>query len=286
MLGNCCIILNPAAKGERARKLISRITAKLPEAELKLTHRPAHAQILARQAVEEGFATIVAAGGDGTINEVVNGIAGSDAALGVLPVGTMNVFATELGIPDNLDAALHIIRRRRTRAIDLAHANDRFFVQLAGVGFDAQIVANTDWEFKKNFGPLSYVVTAGHLLSQKPPRLHLELGSGETMEGSFVLVGNGRHYGGPFVFFPSASLCDGALDICLFKKVSYLDVFRYLHGVLTGAHTKMPDVAYFTARSLRVFSDTNVPVEVDGELHGKVPVHFSVEPRVLRVVVP
>ncbi|GAB4239381.1 MAG: hypothetical protein OHK005_00780 [Candidatus Methylacidiphilales bacterium] len=198
----------------------------------------------------------------------------------------MNVFATELGIPDNVESALQIIRRGRTRAIDLAHANDRFFVQLAGVGFDAQIVQNTDLQFKKNFGPLSYVVTAGHLLSQKPPDLHIELGTGDTMEGSFVLIGNGRHYGGPFVFFPAASLYDGALDVCLFKKVSYVDVFRYIHAILTGSHTKLPDVTYFTTRSLRVSSNTVVPVEVDGELHGQVPVYFSVEPRALRVVVP
>jgi diacylglycerol kinase family enzyme len=170
--------------------------------------------------------------------------------------------------------------------IDLAHANDRFFVQLAGVGFDAQIVEATDREFKKNFGPLSYVVTAGHLLSKKPPILQIEDGNGRQWEGSFVLVGNGRHYGGPFVFFPDADLGDGLLDVCLFQKVSYVDVFRYLHGILTGGHTKMPDVTYFTTRFLRVTSAERVPVEVDGELHGQVPASFSVETRVLKVIVP
>ena len=108
--------------------------------------------------MREGFERIVAAGGDGTINEVVNGIAGSDAALGLLPMGTMNVFATELGLPSyDLNRCWEIIKAEHTRLIDLPSANGKHFVQLAGVGLDAQVVKETSLALKRNFGPLSYL---------------------------------------------------------------------------------------------------------------------------------
>ena len=122
-------------------------------------------------AVAEGFEQIVAAGGDGTIHEVVNGIAGSEAALGLMPMGTMNVFANELGLPANdLGRCWEIIRAEHTRLIDLPTANGKHFVQLAGVGLDAQVVKETSLTFKRNFGPLSYLISAAQIAGRRPPR--------------------------------------------------------------------------------------------------------------------
>lgn len=286
MTARFCIILNPAAKGERARKLVHRIQSMLPECELQQTRRPGHAQALARQAVEDGFEVVVAAGGDGTLNEVVNGIAGADVSLGLLPAGTMNVFALELGLPTDLERAIRVLRKRKIKKLDLAHANGRFFVQLAGIGLDAQIVAETDLKHKKNWGPLSYVFTAGQIIGKKPPLLEVETSDGQQMEGSFVLIGNGRYYGGPFTFFPTANTQDGLLDVCVFQKVSYIDLMRYLHGIVTKSHTKLPDVRYFKAEGLRVTSAKFVPMEVDGELHGGSPAVIGVERKALNVIVP
>jgi len=286
MTARFCIILNPAAKGERARKLVHRIQSMLPDCQLQLTRRPGHAQALARQAVEDGFEAQVAAGGDGTLNEVVNGIAGADVALGLLPVGTMNVFALELGLPTDLEKAIRVLQKGRIKKLDLAHANDRFFVQLAGIGLDAQIVAKTDWNLKKSWGPLSYVFTAGQIIGNQPPVLQLETNEGRQLEGSFVLIGNGRYYGGRFTFFPYANMQDGLLDVCVFQKVSYLDLIRYLSGIVAKRHTRMKDVCYFKTEGLQINSAESVPMEVDGELHGCSPAVIGVERKALNVIVP
>jgi diacylglycerol kinase (ATP) len=277
------VILNPAARSERARNVWDRIES-LPRAKVRPTQAPGDARKFAREAAEAGVHIVVAAGGDGTINDVVNGIAGSRTALGILPVGTMNVFAAELGLPNDLEEAWEIIEAGYTRSIDLAHANDHAFVQLAGIGFDAQVVERTSLNFKKNFGPLSYLVSAAQIAAEKPPRIVVEHGE-RSWEGSFVLIGNGRFYGAPIKVFKDAKLDDGLLDVLILKNLGYLDLARFLTGVFTGTHTNSEDVEYFQAPSVQVRSEEEVPVEVDGELMGKLPVKFQIGPRKLQVVV-
>ena len=278
------VILNPAARSERAKAAWRRIES-LPDCTMRVTDSPGDARALAVRAVEEGFQVVVAAGGDGTVNEVVNGIAGSDVALGILPVGTMNVFAAELGLPGDLDEAWAIIRAGRTRRVDLLRANSQYFIQLAGVGLDAQVVQATSWNFKKNFGPLSYLISAAQIASRKPPRLFVEADD-QVREGSFVLIGNGRYYGGPLAFFKDARIDDGKLDVLIFKNLAYLDIARYVTNVFLGKHTALPDVEYFQTKKAVVRSDDDVPVEVDGEVVGALPVTFRISSRKLKVVVP
>src|SRR5262249_2982882 len=154
-------------------------------------------------------------------------LAGSDVILGVLPVGTMNVFAAELGLPWDVRGAWRVIREGHTRKIDLARANEHYFVQLAGVGLDAQALQVTTRESKRNLGPLSYLVSAAQIAAQVPPRLLVEA-EGVEREGSFVLVGNGRFYGTRLAFFKNARVDDGKLDVLIFKNLGYLDIARYL----------------------------------------------------------
>src|SRR5207248_3993050 len=225
------------------------------------------AEVLARHAAAEGFEKIVAAGGDGTINEIVNGIADSNVALGLLPVGTMNVFATELGLPANdLPRCWEIIQENRTRPVDLPSANGKHFVQLAGVGLDAQVVKETSLAFKRSFGPLSYLISAAQIAARKPPKLFIESENAPVEEASFVLIGNGRLYGGPFPFFKHAVLDDGLFDVVVFKRIGYLDIIRYLQEVIFSSSISMPELEYFQTKRLRVTSEDEVPVEVDGEL--------------------
>lgn len=283
------VIINPAARGEKAKALRRKIETFSPRADVRMTSAPGEARALAESAARQGCERIVAAGGDGTINEVVNGIAGTNAALGLLPIGTMNVFATELGLPSgngNLRKCWDIIERGEARVIDLARANDAHFVQLAGVGFDAQIVVATSGDFKRTFGPLSYVINATQIAAQKPPRLFVKADDGIAREGSFVLVGNGRHYGGPFVIFKEARLDDGLLDVLIFKNLGYLDIVRYLQAIMFGTHTQLADVEYFQTKKVRVRSDEHVPVEVDGEVIGEVPATFRISSKKLRVLAP
>ena len=235
----------------------------------------------------EGFEKIVAAGGDGTINEVVNGLAGSAAMLGLLPIGTVNVFATELGLPlHDLQSCWDIIQEGHTRLVDLPSANEKHFVQLAGVGLDAQVVKETSAAFKRNFGPLSYLISAAQIATRQPPRLFIESENTAIEEGSFVLVGNGRNYGGPFPFFKHAVIDDGLLDVVAFKRLGYLEIIKYLQDVFFSSEIRLPEVEYFQTRRLRITSDQDVPVEVDGELVGNCPVEFQVHEKKLRVLAP
>ena len=280
------VILNPAARSERAAGLCREIEAVVGDhVALRRTSKSGEARSLARQAVAKGYRHIVVAGGDGTVNEVVNGLAGSSATLGILPVGTMNVFASELGLPKGIKECWEVIRAGKTRVIDVPKAADHAFVQMAGVGFDAQALKETSWDAKRNLGPLSYVITAAQVAARKPPALHVESG-GVEREGSFVLIGNGRYYGGPFPVFPNARIDDGLLDVIVLKNVGHLDLIRYLQGVFFGTHVGMNDVEYFQTKSLTVTSEEEVPVEVDGEVIGNVPVTFECGHRKLRVLAP
>ena len=283
------VVFNPAARSERAGRLREQIQALDPGIVVRATGGPGDAETLAAQAVEQGFKTVVAAGGDGTINEVVNGLSGSNVRLGLLPLGTMNVFAAELGIPGNrLKKSWEIIRAGHLRRVDVAQANRHCFVQLAGVGFDAQAVAGVDWEFKKNFGPLSYVISAARVAARKPPLLTVESERGMVRHGSFVLVGNGRYYGAPLAVFKEAVIDDGKLDVLVFKNLGYLDIIRYIQRIIMGTHLALADVDYFQTRrmTVRASSDEDVPFEADGELVGYAPVTFQIAPRRLKVFAP
>lgn len=286
-MSDTLVILNPSAGGDRANRQRARIESFARESVLRATSRAGEAETLARRAAQEGFGKIVAAGGDGTINEVVNGLAGSNAALGLLPLGTVNVFATELGLPANdLGRCWNIIEHGETRLVDLPSANGKHFVQLAGVGLDAQVVKETSLAFKRSFGPLSYLISAAQIAARTPPRLFIQSENASIDEGSFVLVGNGRLYGGPFPFFKHAVLDDGLFDVVVFKRLGYLEIIKYLQDVVFSSEIRVPEIEYFQTRHLRVSSDQDVPVEVDGELVGNCPVEFRVQKKGLRVLAP
>jgi len=280
------VILNPAARGERARSLHRAIQDLSHTAIVRETRKPGDAEALAERGIEQGFSTIVAAGGDGTVNEVVNGIGQADVAFGVLPVGTMNVFALELGIPNDLKKAWAVIERGEERRIDLPMGNEEYFVQLAGVGLDAEVVRQTTPDFKKALGPVSYVVSLAQVVARKPPEIVAIDSAGERHTGSFVLVGNGRYYGGPWVLFRDAMLDDGLLDVVVFKNQSHWDVMRYFQAIIFGNHHELPDVEYFQTEKLCVAAEDDVPVELDGEVAGFAPFTFGFAPRRLRVLAP
>jgi len=166
-----CVIFNPTARGEKARRFRRHLDAIGTESTLKLTAAAGDARRLAAQAVGEGFETIVAAGGDGTVNEVINGVGDAPdgfarARVGVLPLGTVNVFARELALPTKLEAAWAAIRQGREMQIDLGvveycakgTTERRYFAQLAGAGLDARAIELVQWQLKKKIGPLAYIV--------------------------------------------------------------------------------------------------------------------------------
>jgi diacylglycerol kinase (ATP) len=293
-----CIIFNPTAKGDKARHFFQHLDDIASECTLKKTTCAGDARKLAADAVREGFETVVAAGGDGTLNEVLNGIGdapdGFDRArLGLLPLGTVNVFARELGISPKLDAALKILRAGRETRVDLASAEfsengnrtQRYFAQLAGAGLDARAIELVDWEHKKRIGPLSYIVAGLKALAQ--PQFQISIsGGGRTLTGELILIGNGRLYGGDYEIFPGADLRDGLLDACVFSKVNWPMLARCGPKLLLQKKLPSKSATHLRAESFTLTCSTNAPMEIEGDLAGHLPATFTVQRSRLRVIVP
>ena len=291
-----CVIFNPAARGEKARRFRHQLDAIGPPCALKATTAPDDARRLAAEAVADGFELIVAAGGDGTVNEVLNGLGDAPdgfarACLGVLPLGTVNVFARELKIPLHIAHAWETLQRGRETRIDLPcvefTANGvrqkKHFVLLAGAGLDARAIELADWSLKKKTGPLAYVFAGLKALCEPQPKITVRA-DGQNLTGELVLVGNGRFYGGPFGVFPQADLRNGSLEICVFPRVNWLTLLRCAPGLLL--RRKLPEnlVRRFRANSFELSGETTAAFELDGEWIGHLPAAFSIERERLRVV--
>jgi YegS/Rv2252/BmrU family lipid kinase len=282
------LIFNPRARSQRGRRALRFLEEKAEHFELFATKHEDEARELAARFAAAGEPVVIAAGGDGTLNAVVRGLAGSKSALAILPTGTMNVFARELGIPfDNLATAFAVIERGFVREIDLFEANKAPFVQMAGVGFDAKVIETTTWESKKALGPLAYLVAAARVLGEHPPQLEVLCADGRRETGVAVLAGNGTLYGGPFKFFRKANNQDSMLDVLVYKEAGYRLVFDLLRGLAAGGIDLVSSACYLQTAAFVVRADGEVPVEVDGELLGRFrEVHFAETTSHLRVIAP
>jgi YegS/Rv2252/BmrU family lipid kinase len=292
-----CVIFNPAARGEKARHFRDQLAALSHAAVLKPTYAAGAGRPLAAEAVREGFQTIVAAGGDGTLNEVLNGINDADGftrvRLGLLPLGTINVFARELRLPMAFAAAWKVIVNGRERVIDLpsvefARPNGpvrQVFGQLAGAGLDSRAIELVDWKQKKAIGPLAYVVAGFKALGEPKPKI-IASAKDAGGQGELVLLGNGRYYGGKFEIFPRAELADGLLDVTIFPKVNWEILLRSGWGWLTNQLHSSAGCITFQAEQVSLTSDRPVAFELDGDNAGSLPAVFSVRRSILRVLVP
>ena len=293
-----CVIFNPAAHGEKARRFRDRLAALSTECALKPTYAPGGGRALAAEAVREGFETIVAAGGDGTVNEVLNGIGDEPDAfahtrLGVLPLGTINVFARELKLPTNFDQAWKIIQQGQETAIDLPEAEfapsgqrqRRFFAQMAGAGLDSRTIELVDWSQKKAFGGLAYAVAGFKVMLSQSPQVLVSDGR-ETLAGELALIGNGRLYGGRYRLFPRADLRDGLLEASVFPRADWAGLARCGWGLLFNRLYTSGGVRHLRAESLTLESATAMPFHLEGENVGQLPVKFSVRRQALRFIVP
>jgi YegS/Rv2252/BmrU family lipid kinase len=292
-----CVIVNPSARGEKAEAFCSRLSALMSDCVFCRTTAQGEARSLAAKAVREGFGAIIAAGGDGTANEVANGIADvpqglASVRLGVLPLGTINVFARELGMPLNLAAAIKTLARGRERSIDLGRAQyhgangaaSRCFVQLGGAGIDSRAVELVKWDLKKRFGRVSYVLAGLMALGEAQPTIMAE-GDGSA-SGQLVLIGNGRFYAGSFEIFPNASLQDGLLDLCVLPRVTSWRAAQAMLGLATLQPLRFGASLHYRWRTVTLRSASPVSLQLDGEPAGKLPVTLSVMPKALRVIVP
>lgn len=251
------------------------------------------AEQLAKAAVAEGADVVVAAGGDGTCGAVVNGLMGSRARLGILPFGTGNDLARFLGIvpaqnSKHLELAVQHILFGTPRPVDVGRVNGRWFINVAGCGFDAVVADRINRGFRYLHGTPAYIAaTLQSLVSFKAAHLRLTL-DGETHELRAMLcaVANAQGYGGGMRVAPNAVMDDGLFDLCVIGDVSRLEFLRAFPRVFKGTHTTHPQVSMFRARHVVLESDPPLPVLVDGEIIGTTPAEFALSPRALEVMVP
>ena len=283
------LIMNPKARSEKADGARRFIMDHAGRFAIYASNSAEEAEELAAAIADADEPVVIAAGGDGTLNAVVKGLSGKKTALGILPTGTMNVFARELGLPvDQLKLAFEVIDKGNLVDVDLFTMNGAPFVQMAGVGFDAQVIEETKWEAKKALGPLAYLISAMKVLGDTPPKMTVHFDEGHVEEGVAVLVGNGSLYGGQLRLFGKANNADDLLDVLIFKESGYKLVADSLAGLARGGFDeKMGTVAYHQSSGLRVECDREIPVEVDGELWGKTQVAtFKNIPEKLKVLAP
>lgn len=282
------LIFNPRARSQKGGKARQFLMLHANRFALYATNTGQEAVDLAKRFADEGEPIVIAAGGDGTLNAVVSGLAGSRTALGVMPAGTMNVFARELGIPSNsFPKAFEVIEKGLIREVDLFSANGAPFVQMAGVGFDAKVIEETTWESKKMLGPLAYLMSAVKILGEKPPRIEIVSAEGRRETGVAVLCGNGSLYGGQFRLFHKANNTDSMLDVIVFKEAGYRFVLDTLGGIARGGIDLSDSTAYFQSSGITVTSDREVPVEIDGEWLGRFKeITFEETSSRLRVLAP
>jgi YegS/Rv2252/BmrU family lipid kinase len=282
------LIFNPKARSQKGGRVLRFMMKHSNRFALYATDHAGEARELAADFAARGEPVVIAAGGDGTLNEVVRGLAGTSTILGVLPAGTMNVFAREMGIPyDSLERAFAVIEAGFIREIDLFEANGSPFVQMAGVGFDARVIEETSWESKKMLGPLAYLLAAVKVLGERPPNMEITFADGRREEGVAVLAGNGSLYGGQFRFFRNADNRDSKLDVLVYKEPGYRLVLDSLRGLALGGIDLNSSTGYYQTESFTVRADREVPVEVDGEWIGRFSeVRFKDTSSSLRVIAP
>lgn len=275
------VIYNPASKGGSSANKGAMLQALSPLIDLVPTGGPGDATNIAEGLVRSGARQIVAAGGDGTINEVIKGVLDADSerkvAFGVLPMGTANVFALELELPlNNLERCWQIIEKGDSRMVDVWSGNGKPFIQLAGIGFDAAVIDETSYEFKQLAGPMSYVLNAMRIFGESHETLTVEADTMDVpIDAAFVLVGNGKRYGGPMKFFPDAVNDDGLLDVVVFRKQELAVLLKFFHAITLGQIPKSGgDFFGFQCKKLQITSAHSVPFELDGELGGSTPLEI------------
>jgi len=293
-MGKICVILNPSSGSIRDVDSVVGKLAQLSGADVRLTTKPGSAARLARTAMRKGCEIIVAAGGDGTLNEVINGIGENlgDARVGLLPLGTGNDFARTIGMPTDLDAAIEVIRAGETRAVDLVRVTSdevRYFVNVSAGGFSGLVDEKLTPEMKKTWGPLAYLRSAAAALPElRAYRTTLAFDNTESavLELYNVVVANGRYVGGGTLIAPEASIDDGLLDIILIQKRSAPELALLAAQVALGNHLSSDAIVFRRAAKVTVNSKPGMWFNVDGELVGNEPARFEILPRALRFVVP
>lgn len=292
------LIYNPFAGGLRRRShALKSATALLADQGVPVepipTTGPGTAGDIARAAIEDGADLVLVAGGDGTINEVVNGMAHSEVPLGILPAGTANVLASELGAGKTMEKAAQALLGCTEERVALgllskgSSVPPRYFLLMAGIGLDAEIVYDLNLALKDRLGKAAYWIAGLRKLGRRLPGFSVEV-AGSVFRAGFALVGRVRNYGGDLEIAPTISLFDDEFEIVLFEGDNSFRYLGYMVGVGCGRHPKMRGVTILRARRAMFLApaDPRVHVQVDGEYAGKLPARVEIVPRALTLLVP
>lgn len=269
------------------------------EIEVYETTGPGSATEISRQAVDRGLDVVLISGGDGSLNEALNGLVGSSVALGVLPTGTANVWAAQIGLlsvpsplshPPLAEVAYHLATGQ-TRFVDVGLAGNRYFFLWCGVGFDATIahyMETTGKQMKRRWGAAAFIIrgifTALRFTGQ-PATLILD-GRKVRLRLLWVLVSNIRLYGGLFDIAPQAVLDDGYFDIVTFRGRDFGSLIRHLLSIMTRGRYRNPELRVFRAKHIQIATRPPMPVHLDAEPAGTTPVDIRLLPKGLKVLVP
>lgn len=283
------LIFNPTAGGSRRARFertvaaLSTLPCTLTLAETKYA---GHAEEIARRASPEAFDIVAACGGDGTINEVINGLADKDVALGVVPLGTANVLAREIGLAIDPDRIANALAYGPIRTVHTGRANGRRFIMMAGIGFDAMVVSRVSLKLKKLIGPLAYVWESMRQVAGYGFHRHDVTIDGAAYHPVSMVVCKGRRYGGPYIAAPDASLNEAKFQIVLMNGRGWFSVVRYGLGLMLGRMTAWRDVELVAGREVIVHGNAGSPVQADGDIVATFPLRISLDPAPVRLVYP
>jgi YegS/Rv2252/BmrU family lipid kinase len=277
------IIANPASGGASAGKLEA-ASKRLEDAgltvEVRLTERPGDGTRLAHDAASSAPDFIIAAGGDGTFNEVINGIAGTGVPMALLPLGTANVLPKELGIPEDIRGAVDAAIRGRPRPVSLgkieAGGGSRYFCLMAGIGFDAAAVYSVNTVTKRFLGKAAFVTSGIRVLSSWDPGQLLVRADGTEYRCRLLIASNSRKYAGHFDLAPGADITEPRLHLFLFHGRGRIDILRYAALILAERTAWARDITQITCRSLTI--EGNAHVQVDGDYLGTTPASITAVP--------
>ena len=286
------LIYNPAARRLRCRRVrrlravVERLRSFGLTVEVHGTVGSNHATGLARSALQRGCDLIVACGGDGTVNEVVGGMAGSRVPLMVIPAGTANVLAQEIGLPLDWVEAAGLLRTGRIRRIALGRVGSRPFILMAGIGVDAAVVGSVHGGLKARLGQGAFWIASLRQLLSYPFRPFEVQAAGEARQATFAVIARARNYGGGFQIAGQADLFSEDFQVCLFQTGNRWRFPLYFWNVVRRRHHRLPDVLQFPARSVLVKGSPQIGVQIDGELIGRLPQSVTLQPDALSLLIP
>jgi len=287
-------IINPVAGKAKGLKLIPIIKElfndRSEEYVIEVTNAPGHAEIIAASYSRVCKCRIYSIGGDGTLNEVMNGMAGTDSELAIIPCGTGNDFIRSIIENWSLEDILYKTINGDAKNVDFAKVNSRYFINIASVGFDAEVVFNTR-KFKRLpgvSGSLAYILGIIYtVFKYSGDQLKISIdGKKISKKLLLVAVANGRFYGGGMQPTPHADLCDGLLDVCLIDTINIFKILAFFPKLIKGTHGSMKEVTFFKGRKIEIESDNDICINADGEIFRGKKIEFEIQKVGLSVIIP